>query len=428
MDDGLIARQFIVRAPLGSFGVVTCLVYPSSVLLDSEDEDDDFWGVTDGVCWGGDGEDEDLYLLDWDSIGEASERHKHLLLLASDLGTGLGSSSGDTFSDAVKKASNKAQIKDDTSVQELQSDRSIGEKKPRVLGDEGPSMTELSGYNFKRQEFEIEYDNDAEQVLADMEFKGTDSDADHELKLRVLRIYSKRLDERKRRKDFILERNLLYPDPFEKSLSPEEREICQRYRVLMRFHLKEEHDELLKNIIEEQRIVKKIQDLQEARAAGCCTAAEANRFLEEKRKKEAEESEHGVKEGAQGPNGKVLQRQNHLKGEFDASPQGFVKGSTGLQPSGRDSSSALQPISSCVDEWDITGFVGVDLLSETEKQLCGEIRILPSHYLNMLEVISVEILKGNVTKKSDAYSLFKVEPSKVDKVYDMLVKKGIAQA
>ncbi|XP_062160670.1 transcriptional adapter ADA2-like isoform X3 [Alnus glutinosa] len=343
-----------------------------------------------------------------------------------DVGTGLGSSSGDTFSDAVKKASNKAQIKDGTSVQELQSDRSIGEKKPRVPGDEGPSMTELSGYNFKRQEFEIEYDNDAELLLADMEFKDTDFDAEHELKLKVLRIYSKRLDERKRRKDFILERNLLYPDPFEKSLSPEEREICQRYRVLMRFHLKEEHDELLKNIIEEQRIVKRIQDLQEARAAGCCTATEANRFLEQKRKKEAEESEHGVKESSQCPNGKVLQRQNHLKGEFDASPQGFVKGSTGLQPSTRDSSSALQAISSCVDEWDITGFVGVDLLSETEKQLCGEIRILPSHYLNMLEVISVEILKGNVTKKSDAHSLFKLEPSKVDEVYDMLVKKGVA--
>lgn len=54
-------------------------------------------------------------------------------------------------------------------------------------------MTELSGFNFKRQEFEIEYDNDAEQILADMEFKDTDSAADRELKLRVLRIYSKRL-------------------------------------------------------------------------------------------------------------------------------------------------------------------------------------------------------------------------------------------
>lgn len=58
-------------------------------------------------------------------------------------------------------------------------------------GDEGP-VTELSGYNFKRQEFEIEYDNDAEQLLADMEFKETDTEHERELKIRVLRIYSKR--------------------------------------------------------------------------------------------------------------------------------------------------------------------------------------------------------------------------------------------
>lgn len=72
------------------------------------------------------------------------------------------------------------------------SDRSIREKKPRICGEEGPSMTELSGYNFKRQEFEIEYDNDAEQLLADMEFKDTDTDAELDMKLQVLRIYSKR--------------------------------------------------------------------------------------------------------------------------------------------------------------------------------------------------------------------------------------------
>ncbi|KAL0320067.1 UNVERIFIED_CONTAM: Transcriptional adapter ADA2 [Sesamum radiatum] len=75
---------------------------------------------------------------------------------------------------------------------EFHSDRSIGEKKPRASGDEGVSMKELSGYNSKRQEFEIEYDNDAEQLLADMEFKETDTDAERELKLRVLHIYSKR--------------------------------------------------------------------------------------------------------------------------------------------------------------------------------------------------------------------------------------------
>lgn len=75
---------------------------------------------------------------------------------------------------------------------ESQADRSIGEKKPKLSGEEGPSLTELSGFNFKRQEFEIEYDNDAEQLLADMEFKDADTDAERELKLRVLRIYSKR--------------------------------------------------------------------------------------------------------------------------------------------------------------------------------------------------------------------------------------------
>jgi len=177
------------------------------------------------------------------------------------------------------------------------ADRSIGEKKPRTSGDEAPSMTELSGYNAKRQEFEIEYDNDAEQLLADMEFKETDTEAEREMKLRVLRIYLKRyanmssplfllkrslvkclpcsqmrceiftwnfhrLDERKRRKDFILERNLLFPDPFEMSLSQEEKEICQRYRVFMRFHSKEEHEELLRSVIEEHRILRRIQDLQ----------------------------------------------------------------------------------------------------------------------------------------------------------------------
>lgn len=54
-------------------------------------------------------------------------------------------------------------------------------------------MTELSGYNPKRQEFDPEYDNDAEQSLAEMEFKENDSEADRELKLRVLRIYLSRL-------------------------------------------------------------------------------------------------------------------------------------------------------------------------------------------------------------------------------------------
>jgi len=77
-------------------------------------------------------------------------------------------------------------------VADPQVDRNAKGKKPNSSGSEGPSLMELSGYNPKRQEFDPEYDNDAEQLLAEMEFKDTDTEEERELKLRVLHIYSKR--------------------------------------------------------------------------------------------------------------------------------------------------------------------------------------------------------------------------------------------
>lgn len=71
-----------------------------------------------------------------------------------------------------------------------------------------------------------------------------------------------RLDERKRRKEFVLERNLLYPDQFETSLSAEERKIYKSCKVFARFHSKEEHKELTEKVIEEHQILRRIQDLQ----------------------------------------------------------------------------------------------------------------------------------------------------------------------
>ncbi|KAL5729713.1 Transcriptional adapter ada2 [Ranunculus cassubicifolius] len=312
---------------------------------------------------------------------------------------------------AVKKASDMAaHVKDDPDrIKHEESshvDRSIGIKKPKPLGEEGPSLTELSGYNKKRHEFDPEYDNDAEKSLADMEFKESDTDAEHELKLRMLHIYSRRLDERKRRKDFILERNLLYQDPIVKELSPEEREIYRRYNVFMRFQTKEEHQEMIRTVIEEHRIRTRIRQLQEARDAGCRTSAESDRFIEHKRKKEAEETARKAKELPSGNN--KLQQQQKLMNHSNSSLK--VETET----------------NSLDDDWDITGLPGSDLLTTTEQRLCSETKMLPSLYLKIQEVISIKIFQGDVTKKSEAHPFFKVDPAKVDKVYDMLVTKGVA--
>ncbi|KAK9935870.1 hypothetical protein M0R45_012744 [Rubus argutus] len=312
-----------------------------------------------------------------------------------DAESGLRSSGASVAATAGhKKPSNMTQVKDGPGVFKVEEPEAGRKgKKPSSLVNEGPSLVEMSGYNTKRQEFDPEYDNDSEQLLADMEFKDTDTEDEHELKLRVLRIYSKRLDERKRRKDFILERNLLYPNPFEKDLSPEERAICNRYDVFMCFHSKEEHAELLQTVIAEHRTLKRIQELKEARNAGCRTSSEADRYLEHKRKREAEENARRAKES----------------GEVGPSGQGG-------------------PNLSSTSEMDILGVYGSDLLSEAEKRLCSEMGLPPPVYLKMEEVMSIEIFSGNVTKRSDAHHLFKIEPGKIDRVYDMLVKKGIAQS
>ncbi|KAK7840234.1 transcriptional adapter ada2b [Quercus suber] len=354
-----------------------------------------------------------------------------------------------------------------------QADRSFVGKRPHSSVSEGPSLVELSGYNHKRQEFDPEYDNDAEQ-----------------------------LDERKHRKDFILERNLLYPNHFEKDLLPEERAICRRYDVFMRFHSKEEHEDLLQTVISEHRTLKRIQELKEARAAGCRTAAEADRYLEQKRKREAEESARRAKESAQvgpssqaGPNpfmasesggkesnsrpavqatsssindleitglhgadllsesearaagcrtaaeaDRYLEQKRKREAEesarrakesaqvgpsSQAGPNPFMASESG----GKESNSrpAVQATSSSINDLEITGLHGADLLSESEKRLCSEIRLPPALYLSMQEIMSIEIINGNVSKKADAHRLFKLETSKIDRVYDMLVKKGIAQ-
>ncbi|KAJ3702100.1 hypothetical protein LUZ61_005805 [Rhynchospora tenuis] len=347
-----------------------------------------------------------------------------------------GRSPSNLTSGANKKASNVGLAKDSSDgprQEDAHMDRSVGGKKPKFSGEEGPSMAELSGYNAKRQEFDPEYDNNAEQALAEMEFKDTDTDVERELKLRVLRIYLKRLDERKRRKDFILERNLLYPNPLEMELSSEDKEIYERYKVFMRFLSPEDHEKLLKNLIEERKLRNRIQDLQICRAAGCRTISEANAYLEQKRKKELEASMQKSKEGGIGASSKpqvqhkAINRPNMMKvggAESDAgSPRSTVldgkKGGSMDSPVGSTAGSAR----SGWEDWDLTGLPGTDLLSATEKQLCCQAHLLPVHYLKMQEVIVKEIYKGTVHKKSDAHGFFKVEPAKVDLVYEMVVKK-----
>jgi hypothetical protein len=60
--------------------------------------------------------------------------------------------------------------------------------------------TDVVGYIPLRGDFDVEHDNDAEAVIADMDFVEGEHATETELKLKILEIYNAKLDERERRK------------------------------------------------------------------------------------------------------------------------------------------------------------------------------------------------------------------------------------
>lgn len=100
------------------------------------------------------------------------------------------------------------------------------------------SCQDVLGYQPKRGDFDQEYDMDAELLLADMEFHDDDTPENIKLKENVLELYTARLDERIRRKKFVIERGLLDLKNIqrtERKYSKEEREIVNKCKIFARF-------------------------------------------------------------------------------------------------------------------------------------------------------------------------------------------------
>ena len=70
----------------------------------------------------------------------------------------------------------------------------------------------------------------------------------------MLKHYNARIDERIRRKNFVIDRNLLDIKRIqrqERKLSKEERDIVNAMKVFMRFNTKEEHEKMVSRLLKE---------------------------------------------------------------------------------------------------------------------------------------------------------------------------------
>jgi hypothetical protein len=133
---------------------------------------------------------------------------------------------------------------------------------PRVLPfrlDDIKSLpgADLVGYMPRRVDLDVEWDNNAELILAEMEFSPTDSPEDRALKIKVIEIYNSRLNEREKRKHFLVDRNLLdykKNQIADQQLPADERDLVNRMRLFARFHSAQEHQTFIQNLLKAKQL------------------------------------------------------------------------------------------------------------------------------------------------------------------------------
>nr|CAG4635430.1 EOG090X058A [Artemia franciscana] len=164
------------------------------------------------------------------------------------------------------------------------------------------------GYMPNRDDFETEYDNDAELLVSHLDLNATtDEDIDMALKLAQVDMYQRRLRERAQRKrlvrDYQLAQEFFIPikkggvdvakkiTDHRKKLIKADRDLFDKFRPFVRFHTFNEHEQFLKNLSRARQLRTRIRELLKYRKNGLtrseeCVEYERQRYKREKKKED----------------------------------------------------------------------------------------------------------------------------------------------
>ncbi|KAG7461937.1 hypothetical protein MATL_G00196510 [Megalops atlanticus] len=285
------------------------------------------------------------------------------------------------------------------------------------------------GYMPLRDDYEIEYDQDAEKLISGLSVNYDDDDVEIEMKRAHVDMYVRKLRERQRRKNIARDYNLVpaflgkdkkekekekpapgggaggaaapssgaaavagsssAPAAPKRKITKEEREQRVKLRPLCQFMAHREFEEFFENMHKERVLRAKVRELQRYRRNGITkldesAEYEAARHKREKRKenKSVAQSKRGGGGGAGGGGG------------------GSGGGAGGIKEEGKDSEfSAIE---------NLTGF---ELLSDREKVLCNSLNLSPTRYLTVKTII----IKDHLQKRQGIPAKSRL-PSYLDKV------------
>lgn len=295
---------------------------------------------------------------------------------------------------------------------------------PKLVVPPTPSNNELHcalvdnlGYMKNRNEFETEYENDAELVIRDITFDDDDEPNDKELKQKVLELYNKKLDERVRLRKFILDNNLLdYKriQQHDRRRPKEDRDLYNKMRVFLQVLPRKEYDELLVGLVKERQLRRRIEVLQNWRKQGVKTVAEGELFeVENQRRSNTQKraKEAGNYYDKPGARAGTTRRERYIARERDESTLARLDK---LKSRPRKPG---QPL-------DLEGQPGVELLSVRERQVCSTVRILPKQYMVIKDTLLAEYAKCGHLNKTVARALVKIDVNKTARLFEFFEQSG----
>ncbi|KAJ3280715.1 Transcriptional adapter ada2, partial [Blyttiomyces sp. JEL0837] len=159
-------------------------------------------------------------------------------------------------------------------------------RKPERSCTSGPANHEIQGFMPARDEFETEFDNDAEGMVKDMVFEDSDTQEEILLKTSILNVYNTALDRRMERKKFLRDRSITWDfrkiTAIEKKRSKEEKDLLNRTRVFAKLQTADDFDTFMDGLLREQKLRQRISELQEYRRMGITNLKDAAEYEKDK--------------------------------------------------------------------------------------------------------------------------------------------------
>ena len=146
------------------------------------------------------------------------------------------------------------------------------------------NIYDILGYWEKRKDYDIEYKNEAEIQMSEIEFSENDNPENININYKNLKNYNNILDEREERKNLIIEKNLFdvrKQISFSKRLSKHDREIFQILKHNMKYLTKEQFLYIFENNILEKNIKTRLNQLIYYKNLGCNTYDEIQKYINE---------------------------------------------------------------------------------------------------------------------------------------------------